>query len=126
MIDLSNKYWMQIEPDKDGEPIKSNDHSFYLKVAQIFNLAEKSKIVYKGFHRTTCGKRSDNMDHVLPNGMITNSLCVYYAMYYRHLIPESEIEKTNKLYAEFFPDLVEKKKKIKKLVKEFASVFNKE
>lgn len=52
---------------------------------------------YKGWHRTECGENSSNKDYLLKNGMITNSLCIFYLKYYRDSIPESELEKVNKL-----------------------------
>lgn len=54
---------------------------------------------YRGFHRTECGIFSDNHDHALENGMITNSLAPFYLMYYRNSIPPSEIKKVEKLFA---------------------------
>ena len=52
---------------------------------------------WKGTHTTDCGERSDNKDHLLMNGMITNSLCVFYLQYYRDAIPSSEMSKVNDL-----------------------------
>jgi hypothetical protein len=52
---------------------------------------------FKGFHRTDCGMISTNNDYLLENGMITNSLCVYYIQYYRDCIPDSEMKKVKKL-----------------------------
>ncbi len=54
---------------------------------------------YKGFHVTECGKRSSSVDYLLPNGMITNSLCVFYLQHYRNAIPQSEWNKINELIA---------------------------
>ncbi|MFB3056080.1 MAG: hypothetical protein ACE1ZQ_02820, partial [Ignavibacteriaceae bacterium] len=48
---------------------------------------------WRGMHRTECGQRSDNHDYQLKNGMITNSLCVFYLQYYRHVIPTIEMKK---------------------------------
>lgn len=52
---------------------------------------------FKGIHHTSCGKVSDNHDYLLKNGMITNSLCVYYLQYYRNSIPPSEMDKVMEL-----------------------------
>lgn len=52
---------------------------------------------YKGEHYTACNKKSTNNDYRLENGMITNSLCVFYLQYYRESIPESEWNKLRKL-----------------------------
>ena len=46
-----------------------------------------------GVHKTDCGQKSTTNDYLLENGMITNSLCVFYLEYYREAIPESEMKK---------------------------------
>lgn len=52
---------------------------------------------FKGIHRTECGERSSNVDYLLENGMITNSLAPFYLMWYRYSIPETEMKKIYKL-----------------------------
>ena len=52
---------------------------------------------FKGTHVTGCGKRSANVDYLLENGMITNSLAPFYLEYYRYSIPESEMGKIKEL-----------------------------
>jgi hypothetical protein len=52
---------------------------------------------YKGTHRTECGERSSNTDHLLENGMITNSLAPFYLKWYRYSIPETEMKKVLQL-----------------------------
>jgi len=48
---------------------------------------------WRGIHTCDCGERSDNHDYLLKNGMIVNSLCVFYLQYYRSSIPISEMDK---------------------------------
>ncbi|MHC1775537.1 MAG: hypothetical protein AB9834_09005 [Lentimicrobium sp.] len=65
---------------------------------------------YRGFHTTDCGKSSTGNDYLLENGMITNSLCVFYLQYYRNSIPEQEMGKVNRLvayYKEKYPETLE-------------------
>jgi len=101
MIDLSNKYFLMIEPDKLGIPSDNpTEDEITNKVDFIFSKCINPNYSYRGAHRTKCGKFSDNNDWILPNGMTTNSLCTYYVRYYRLFIPESEIEKINKVYEE--------------------------
>ena len=101
MIDVSNKYFLMIEPDKEGSPSEYPiKDELTNKVDVIFSKCTKSNYCYKGFHITKCGKFSDNNDWILPNGMITNNLCTYYIRYYRKFIPEIEIEKIDKVYIE--------------------------
>ena len=54
---------------------------------------------YRGFHRSDCGERSKSCDYLLENGMITNSLCVFYLQNYRNSVPASEMNKVTKLVA---------------------------
>lgn len=52
---------------------------------------------WRGFHRTDCGQCSGNKEYLLENGMVTNSLAVFYLKYYRDSIPTSEMDKVFKL-----------------------------
>lgn len=105
MIDLSNKYFMMIEPDKEGEPSSEPvEDEITDMINFIYEHTTIPNYAYKGFHSTKCGKRSDNKDHILPNGMITNSLCVYYIQYYRPYIPISEINKIILIYDELISE----------------------
>ncbi len=52
---------------------------------------------YRGWHTTDCGQTSSNCNYLLKNGMVTNSLSLYYLYYYRNVIPESEMIKVMKL-----------------------------
>lgn len=52
---------------------------------------------WRGSHRTECGEVSTNHDYLLQNGMITNSLAPFYLRYYRHSIPQTEIDKVQEL-----------------------------
>jgi len=52
---------------------------------------------YLGVFTAADGARSTNCDYLLINGMITNSLAPYYLLWYRDVIPESEMEKVLQL-----------------------------
>lgn len=56
---------------------------------------------YKGVHRTACGESSSNVDFLLENGMITNSLAPFYLRWYRYSIPENDMIKIREL-AKFY------------------------
>jgi len=45
-----------------------------------------------GVHECVCGALSDNNDHALPNGRMTNSLCVHYVAYHRAEIPPRQLQ----------------------------------
>ena len=114
----NSRFLLYIEPkkeDKSQQPI--ND-----EITEIMELALKeaesgtgsyssldtveyfrSGDAYLGFHSTDCGEISANNDYLLKNGMITNSLCSFYLKYYRNVIPQTEINKVNKL-VEFYKE----------------------
>jgi hypothetical protein len=101
MIDTSDKYLLMIEPDKDGKPSEEPiEDELTRKVDFIFTRSSPSSYLYRGFHTTECGRRSDNKDWILPNGVIMNNLCFYYIRFYRPYIPAIEIEKIERLYTE--------------------------
>ncbi len=49
--------------------------------------------VLRGFHICGCkaGGSSASHDYVLPNGIITNSLCIHYLAYHRDEVPEDAL-----------------------------------
>lgn len=99
MENLSDKYLLMIEPDLKGKasllPVLDD---ITRKTIYLYSVTKPSEDSYRGFHATQDGQISDNRDHILPNGMITHSLCVHYIKYYRPYVPQSEIDKINKLY----------------------------
>jgi hypothetical protein len=112
----NSKYLLYIEPpasEKTAEPILDEWTELmadvYLRATKgtvhYSDLADSGENFnpgsgYRGVHRTECGKTSSNRDYQLENGMITNSLCIYYLTWYRNSIPESEWEKLKQLKAE--------------------------
>ena len=101
MENLSDKYLLMIEPDLKGKasllPVLDD---ITRKTIYLYSLTKPSEDSYRGFHATQDGQISDNRDHILPNGIITHSLCVHYIKYYRPYVPQSEIDKINRLYKE--------------------------
>ena len=71
--------------------------------ADYSNLESKGKFTegsgWRGWHTVDCGERSGSRDYLLGNGMITNSLCVFYLQYYRDAIPVKEMDKILELCA---------------------------
>ena len=105
-------FLLYIEPRKeDKSPIPLEDEISEIMVRAIYESVSgtanysstneperfRSGSGYRGVHTTSCGKRSSNNDYLLKNGMITNSLCVYYLVYYRDSIPKSEMDKVYEL-----------------------------
>lgn len=52
---------------------------------------------WRGWHITECEEYSDCHDYLLKNGLITNSLCVFYVRWYRNSIPENDWNKLKML-----------------------------
>lgn len=111
-----SKYLLYIEPDikdKLETPIEDNITSLVEMAlskaekgtARYSNLSDNGTFRggcgYKGSHRTDCGVRSTNVDYLLENGMITNSLAPFYVKWYRYSIPENDMNKIREL-AEFY------------------------
>lgn len=108
----NSKYLLYIEPNKsqkNSQPVeddltKTMERALACSksgTASYSDIKDKGTFRegsgYKGFHSTDCGIHSDNQDHLLPNGMITNSLAVFYVRWYRSAIPTSELQKLKQL-----------------------------
>ena len=52
---------------------------------------------FRGWHTCSCGACSDNVDYLIPNGEVTNSLAVHYLAYHRHEVPSQQLERVRKL-----------------------------
>lgn len=102
-----NIHLLFIEPKKEDKSLTA----IHDELTQIMRLAlqeAKSGIGspdkwyentgYRGWHTTDCGQTSSNCNYLLKNGMVTNSLAIYYLQYYRNVIPESEMVKVMDLY----------------------------
>lgn len=110
-IDKS-RFLLYIEPKAEQKSKEPIDDEITKTVEMCFNKAESGTADYsnlerngnfrkgngwKGWHTADCGERSNGHDYLLGNGMITNSLCVFYLRYYRKAIPETEMDKVREL-----------------------------
>jgi len=66
------------------------------KMRALLAVAQKGTC-WRGWHTCVCGEHSTTYDLVLPDGTITNSLAVHYLAYHRDEVPESEIDKLNRI-----------------------------
>ena len=107
---------LYIEPQKDPSEKPIIDKLTKRMVA-AFRKAKRGVIEYdsckdgkpfKGFHETfgagwrgphtcSCGAQSHCNDYLLPNGEVTNSLCVHYLVYHRDEISEIQLVRVNNL-----------------------------
>ena len=111
----SPKFLLYLEPDREQKEATPIDDQITLVMRIALNEAKTgtadfedpdnptSKPVFvegdswKTKHRTACGQLSENVDYLLRNGMITNSLAPYYLRWYRSSIPEEEMDKVMKV-----------------------------
>jgi len=89
---------------------------------------------WRGWHETDCGEDSDSHDYLLQNGLIVNSLCVFYVKWYRNSIHKNDWNKLKMLgdyydvdieLPKTFPDSPEstKKKTYEEHMKEFEQMM---
>ena len=95
MIKLDNNHLLMIEPRKDKAMEPINDNLADKMIILLYRA--KKQYPTRGFHQCICGAISDNCEHVLPNGIITNSLAAHYLQWHRDEIPQSEIDKLLKI-----------------------------
>ena len=75
------------------------------KMTAAWRQRRDSEEGYRGFHGCVCGAVSDNKDHWVGNGLLTNSLCVHYLAFHRDDIPREELDKVRVLaYGEEEPN----------------------
>ena len=79
-----------IEPRQPASPTPVIDH-ITRKICAAFCQARDSEYACGGYHRCICGVLSEDHDFYLPNGDLTNSLCVHYVAYHRSEVPEQEL-----------------------------------
>jgi len=99
MVSNNPRHLLFIEPrNTTAQPVIDE---MTRKIAAAFRQAAPPHIGYKGIHGCTgngCGALSSNLDYMLPNGLLTNSLCVHYLAFHRDEVPESEMAKVRELY----------------------------
>lgn len=86
-----SKRLLFIEPDQPPaiEPILD---PYTRRMCAAYRLARPSDYAYGGIHSCRCGALSTCTDHVLPNGLVTNSLCVHYLAHHRSAVSIAELD----------------------------------
>ena len=62
---------------------------------KIYNFSRNN--FYMGIHLCICGACSEAYNYLLPNGEITNSLCVHYLAFHREEISEEQLDRVKSL-----------------------------
>jgi len=108
----NSKFVLYIEPRLDEKLAEPVDDDLTVKLQAAFERAIAGSANYSevgapaqfhpgsgwmGWHTTDSGVESTCRDYLLPNGLITNSLCVHYVRWYRNSIPACDMEKLRTL-----------------------------
>jgi hypothetical protein len=74
------------------------------RMTAAYRSAEQSSGGWCGVHVCSCGTHSTSRDYFLPNGEMTNSLCVHYLAYHREEVPAEQLARVATLsYGEADP-----------------------
>ena len=68
-----------------------------MRMTATLRLARPDRIYYLGFHQCVCGALSLGHNFVLPDGRLTNSLCVHYLAYHRAEVPWYQLRRVRAL-----------------------------
>lgn len=68
-----------------------------MRMVVALRKATRPNYVYCGFHTCICGAHSGAWDAILPNGWMTNTLCVHYLAYHRAEVPASDLDAVSAL-----------------------------
>jgi hypothetical protein len=79
-----------IEPRQPASPTPVIDQ-ITRRMSAAFRQATNSEYACGGYHRCICGVLSEDHDFYLPNGDLTNSLCVHYVAYHRAEVPQQAL-----------------------------------
>ena len=79
-----------IEPERPASPSPMIDH-ITRRMCAAFRKAEESDYAYAGTHICICGAESSDVDYHMPNGMMTNALCVHYVAHHRDEVPQRHL-----------------------------------
>lgn len=108
----NSRFVLYIEPRKEEKLTEPVDDELTRKLKKAFaqaieGSANYSRVGeperfsegngYRGWHNAEPGVNSDNHDYLLPNGLITNSLCIHYVRWYRNSIPACDMLKLQTL-----------------------------
>ena len=73
--------------------MKNAKHGIYDKTSKQFI----ENALFNGIHTCSCGAQSKDYDLLLPNGMVTNTLCMHYLEFHQAEIPKKEFKKLKHL-----------------------------
>jgi len=106
----NSNYFLYIEPSLQEKSLEPVNDIYTEAIEYFFNKSTRGcgwfsnlksngvddftvGFAYKGCHSCSDGEQSSNVDYLLENGYITNSLCVHYVRWFRNSITGFNLEK---------------------------------
>lgn len=68
-----------------------------MRMVGALRKATRPNYFFCGFHTCICGAISGPQDAILPNGWVTNTLCVHYLAYHRAEVPAAGLDAVSAL-----------------------------
>jgi hypothetical protein len=87
---ISAKHLLFIEPLQPARSVPLVDQ-LTRRITAAYRSAAQSWGFWCGVHVCSCGTHSTNRDYFLPNGDMTNSLCVHYLAYHREEVAAEQL-----------------------------------
>lgn len=87
---------LYIEPTNEASSTPLID-DLTRKITAAYREAEPMDGFWRGVHTCVCGANSSSQDYFLPDGTMTNSLCVHYIAFHRNEIPFHILEQVSSL-----------------------------
>ncbi|HEX5242037.1 MAG TPA: hypothetical protein VFW23_02160 [Tepidisphaeraceae bacterium] len=84
-----------IEPQEPPSELPVLD-SITRKICAAFRQARQSDYAAGGVHFCLCGAASSCCDHFLPDGTVTNFLCIHYVAHHREAVPPVELDRISR------------------------------
>lgn len=94
---------LMIEPVEEASVEPTVNYWTY-KTAMVYLATKPSDYCHRGTHQCVCGVRSDDRDHIFPDGRVTNSLAAHYVAWHEGEVPVEEFSKIEEIFSELFPD----------------------
>jgi hypothetical protein len=88
MISSKGLLYIELAQQASAGPVR--DH-ITRRMSAAFHKAGPTGYYYGGIHECVCGALSTNRDYRLPNGEVTNSLCVHYVAHHRSEAPSDQL-----------------------------------
>jgi len=86
----SDRWLLFIEPEQPASALPVIDDPTR-RMTTAFRRATPDRWIFGGVHQCTCGATSRKWNYHLPNGEMTNSLCIHYMAHHRDEVPKQQM-----------------------------------